>query len=161
MSSRRGVSSFELKLISAENVWCGGSVLIGCTCSNLITHFQRWVMGSSGETRSPNYALIFCTACRERPDCSQCLQNIGEHPWHQGLFCPETVAALSCLLHTSLTRSMMQVNKQAKVMSNGDVMGRGPTNEVSRQTAFSHTKIQLPEDTHVERATCLVCARSI
>jgi hypothetical protein len=35
---------------------------------------------------------------------------------------------------------MMQVNKQAKVMSNGDVMGRGPTNEVSRQTAFSHTK---------------------
>jgi hypothetical protein len=38
---------------------------------------------------------------------------------------------------------MMQVNKQAKVMSNCDVMGRGPTNEVSRQTAFSHTKIQL------------------
>jgi len=38
---------------------------------------------------------------------------------------------------------MMQVNKQAKVMSNGDVMGRGLTNEVSRQAAFSHTKIQL------------------
>jgi hypothetical protein len=42
------------------------------------------------------------------------------------------------LLHTSLTRSMMQVNKQARVMSNGDVMGRGPTNEVSRQIAFSY-----------------------
>jgi hypothetical protein len=100
-------------------------------------------MGSSGETRSPNYALIFCTACRERTDSSQCLQNVGEHPRHQDLFCPETVAALFCLLYTSLTRSMMQVNKLAKVTSNGDVMGRGPTNEVSRQTAFSHTKIQL------------------
>jgi hypothetical protein len=42
------------------------------------------------------------------------------------------------LFYVSLTRSMMQVNKQARVMSNGDVMGRGPTNEVSRQTAFSH-----------------------
>jgi hypothetical protein len=38
---------------------------------------------------------------------------------------------------------MMKANKQAKVISNGDVMGRGPTNEVSRQTAFPHTKIQV------------------
>lgn len=101
-------------------------------------------MGSSGETRSPNYALIFCTACREeRVVCSQCLPYVGEHPRHQGLFCLETVAALSCLSYTSLTRWMMQVNKQAKVMSNGDVMGRGPTNEVSRQIALSHIKIHL------------------
>ena len=118
-------------------------VLTGGTYCNLITNFQRWIMGSSGETRSPYYALIFCTACRERVDCSQCLPNVEEHPRHQGLFCPETVAALSCLLYTSLTRSMMQFNKQAKVMSNGDVMGRGPTNEVSRQSALSHTKIHL------------------
>jgi hypothetical protein len=139
------------------------SVLTGCTCSNVITcYFRRWVLESSGETRSPNYALILCTACRGRTDCSHCLPSVGEHPTHQFLFCLETAAALSCLLYTSLTRSMMQINKQAKVMSNGYVMGRGPTDEVSRQTAFSHTYncARQPEDKSVERAACLVCARS-
>ena len=42
---------------------------------------------------------------------------------------------------------MMQAKKQAKVMSNGDIMGRGPTNEVSRQIALSHTKIHLRQTT--------------
>jgi hypothetical protein len=71
------------------------------------------------------------------------VQMLGSIPDIKVYFVRRQLLLCLAVLYTSLTRAMMQVNKEAKVMSNSDVMGRGPTNEVSRQTAVSHTKIQL------------------
>jgi hypothetical protein len=69
--------------------------------------------------------------------------KLSSHSDREGEFCLGSLNVVLSCSHRNLD-SLNDARQQEKVGSaNGDVTGRGPTDDVSRHAAVSHTKIQL------------------